>query len=379
MSIKRRENGVNTLNTWTWVASRSSGFEVTAGTPTGKQGIRNALLSFIAQNNKVTHVPVYASELTDTVHSTESAYAIVGREIGLKHLDNRGSISLKAPAVNRVEINDERNELTLTYDSLLDTAITPYSTEGVRVDFEGTSYAIESYQNIDDSTTKITLSTALPEGGAINIYQGYGNGSTTSQLVYPTSKGILVGGESASLTSETFYLVFSEGDTENSITHKSQSPIVYAAPQNNQPPTANAGPDQSVAAGVLVQLDGSASYDPDPNGSISGYGWVQTSGDSVDLDSDTIENPKFIAPSKLDPQALTFDLVVVDNEGATSEISSTTVNVAGVEQSDVLNILDKLHFTLDNDGVVTAYPGRSNRETFRFKPSRTLCLTMTDI
>lgn len=38
MSIKRRENGVNTLNTWTWVASRSSGFEVTAGTPTGNAG-----------------------------------------------------------------------------------------------------------------------------------------------------------------------------------------------------------------------------------------------------------------------------------------------------------------------------------------------------
>ena len=148
--------------------------------------------------------------------------------------------------------------------------------------------------------------------------------------------------------------------------------------EENQPPIANAGPDQSVVAGSLVQLDGSASYDPDPNGSISGYGWVQTSGDSVDLDSDTIENPKFIAPSKLDPQALTFDLVVVDNEGATSEISSTTVNVAGVEQSNVLNILDKLHFTLDNDGVVTAYPGRSNRETFRFKPSRTENLVLDD-
>lgn len=154
--------------------------------------------------------------------------------------------------------------------------------------------------------------------------------------------------------------------------------VIVEEPQVNQPPIANAGPDQSVVAGSIVQLDGSASYDPDPNGSISGYGWVQTSGDSVDLDSDTIENPKFIAPSKLDPQSLTFDLVVVDNEGATSEISSTTVNVAGVEQNDVLNILDKLHFTLDNDGVVTAYPGRSNRETFRFKPSRTENLVLDD-
>lgn len=145
---------------------------------------------------------------------------------------------------------------------------------------------------------------------------------------------------------------------------------------DNASPTANAGPNQSVAAGALVQLDGSASYDTD--GTIVGYGWVQSLGDTVDLDSDTIENPKFIAPSKAEPQALKFDLVVVDNEGATSAISSTTVNVAGVEQSDVLNILDKLHFTLDNDGVVTAYPGRSNRETFRFKPSRTENLVLDD-
>ena len=306
-----------------------------AGTPTGKQGIRNALLSFIAQNNKVTHVPVYASELTDTVHSTESAYAIVGREIGLKHLDNRGSISLKAPAVNRVEINDERNELTLTYDSLLDTAITPYSTEGVRVDFGGTSYAIESYQNIDDSTTKITLSTALPEGGAINIYQGYGNGSTTSQLVYPTSKGILVGGESASLTSETFYLVFSEGDTENSITHKSQSPIVYDAPQNNQPPTANAGQDQSVAAGATCILEGSASSDSD--GTIVSYSWRKVSGPTIALANANQAVASFIAPSESTIQTLVFELTVTDDDGVTST-DTVTVTVAAVP--DVADPLD---------------------------------------
>ena len=43
LSLKRRENGVNTLNTWTWVASRSSGFEVTEGTPTATSGERTAI------------------------------------------------------------------------------------------------------------------------------------------------------------------------------------------------------------------------------------------------------------------------------------------------------------------------------------------------
>lgn len=43
ITLKRRENGVNTLNTWTWVASRSNPFEVTVGTPTATAGERTAI------------------------------------------------------------------------------------------------------------------------------------------------------------------------------------------------------------------------------------------------------------------------------------------------------------------------------------------------
>ena len=236
------------------------------------------------------------------------------------------------------------------------------------VTYTDESIAVPSVPTITTSKTEDTVTvTSSNVSGATGYKYFLDNQSNDT--------GVFTG-----LEPETEYTVYARASNAlgDSAPSTIQTVTTDAAIPVNQPPTANAGPDQSVVAGSLVQLDGSASYDPDPNGTIVGYGWVQSLGDTVDLDSDTIENPKFIAPSKAEPQALKFDLVVVDNEGATSAISSTTVNVAGVEQSDVLNILDKLHFALDNDGVVTAYPGRSNRETFRFKPSRTENLVLDD-
>ena len=46
----------------------------------------------------------------------------------------------------------------------------------------------------------------------------------------------------------------------------------------NTPPTANAGPDQTVASGATVNLNGTGSTDPD--GTIASYAWTQTAGDA---------------------------------------------------------------------------------------------------
>jgi hypothetical protein len=49
--------------------------------------------------------------------------------------------------------------------------------------------------------------------------------------------------------------------------------IVVTAYATNTPPTAVPGPDQSVAPGSRVDLDGSASFDPDPGDGIAQYAW----------------------------------------------------------------------------------------------------------
>ena len=80
----------------------------------------------------------------------------------------------------------------------------------------------------------------------------------------------------------------------------------------NLAPTANAGPDQTVACGALVNLDGTGSTDSD--GTIASYAWTQTGGTSVTLTGADTATPSFTAPTAL--ASLTFELMVTDNDGA---------------------------------------------------------------
>lgn len=144
----------------------------------------------------------------------------------------------------------------------------------------------------------------------------------------------------------------------------------------NQPPTANAGPDQSVAAATQFTLDGTGSLDSD--GTIVEWRWTQTAGDTVTLNLDDPARPTATSPSKTTAQRLTFQLITVDDEGAVSSQGSVNIDVAAVVQNDVLNIIDKISFTFEFDGLLTAFPGRANRETFRLKPSDPTGLILED-
>jgi PKD repeat protein len=93
----------------------------------------------------------------------------------------------------------------------------------------------------------------------------------------------------------------------------------------NQPPTANAGPDQTVSEGQIVTLNGSNSTDPDDG--IASYQWVQTGGPAVTLSDPAMEKPTFTAPDVgQSGAALTFELTVTDQGGNQSK-DVCTVNV----------------------------------------------------
>jgi hypothetical protein len=81
---------------------------------------------------------------------------------------------------------------------------------------------------------------------------------------------------------------------------------------NNQPSVADAGLDQSVNTNVTVELDGSASFDPDNDLPLT-YLWAQTAGPAVTLSDPAVVSPTFTAPS--DPAVLTFTLAVTDSLG----------------------------------------------------------------
>ena len=95
---------------------------------------------------------------------------------------------------------------------------------------------------------------------------------------------------------------------------KSTATCVVNVTWVNSPPLADAGPDQSVYAGDVVILDGSASSDPGDG--IKSYLWKQISGPPVTLTDPTAVQPDFMAPDNGGSGAtLTFLLTIADDEG----------------------------------------------------------------
>ena len=97
----------------------------------------------------------------------------------------------------------------------------------------------------------------------------------------------------------------------------------------NDPPVADAGPDQTNVAAGTVQLDGSASYDPD--GDPITFQWTQDSGPVVTLANSATPKPSFTAATG---QNYSFRLVVKDDHGgqgqARVKISTAAANRAQV-------------------------------------------------
>ncbi len=97
------------------------------------------------------------------------------------------------------------------------------------------------------------------------------------------------------------------------------------------PPTADAGPDQTVDEGATVTLNGSNSSDPDDG--IASYQWTQTAGTTVTLSDATAVQPTFTSPN-VGPGgvALTFELTVTDN-GSLQATDTCIVNVTWINIS----------------------------------------------
>ncbi|WP_125468846.1 PKD domain-containing protein [Methylomagnum ishizawai] len=91
----------------------------------------------------------------------------------------------------------------------------------------------------------------------------------------------------------------------------------------NRAPVADAGADQTVNGGSVVRLQGSAT---DSDGVIAAYQWSQTAGSGVDLADAATATPSFAAPTGGDG-VLEFQLVALDNDGASSDADSVRITV----------------------------------------------------
>ncbi len=124
----------------------------------------------------------------------------------------------------------------------------------------------------------------------------------------------------------TFELTVSDGQF-------AQADTVSVRVEENEPPLADAGPDQTVASGVQVSLDGTQSSDPNTIDTLS-FSWVQAGGTAVTLMDPATSQPSFDAPAVAMgvSEVLTFELTVSD--GVFSDTDSVTV-VVGDDDPDV--------------------------------------------
>jgi PKD repeat protein len=149
--------------------------------------------------------------------------------------------------------------------------------------------------------------------GTIASYAwAFGDGGT-SAVQNPTHTYASAGSYTAALTV-----------TDNNGATGSASVGITVSAATNQPPVANAGPDQiNRDPGVTVLLNGSASSDPD--GSITSYQWTQTAGATVTLTGANTATPSFVAPART-TATYTFTLTVTDN-GSPQRTSQDSVTI----------------------------------------------------
>ncbi len=122
--------------------------------------------------------------------------------------------------------------------------------------------------------------------------------------------------------------------------------IVTVNSPANRAPVARAGNDQSVNAGSMVTLDGSASSDPDAGQTLS-FSWTQVSGEGVILGNSNTATATFVAPPA--GGALEFRLTVTDGEGgvATDDITVTVNTAPTADAGEDHNVAPGVIVTLD--------------------------------
>ena len=162
------------------------------------------------------------------------------------------------------------------------------------------------------------------------------------------------------LTDKTITLAASLQSWQNP--KKDIATITLASP----PPTAVAGPDQTVAEGVGVRLEGAGGDFPDDlrqqyrQNAILDYAWSQTGGPPVTLSSYVMAYPTFTAPAQLQEDAeLEFSLQVLDFRGlvSTNEARTTVTVTASPNAPPTATVTTSMSQVNEGQGVVLTGEG----------------------
>jgi len=171
-----------------------------------------------------------------------------------------------------------------------------------------------------------------PSGLATNAWFEYSTNSSFTSYLTTDNQAVAAGASAVEITAtlsgrtlgETIYYRVAASN----VVGPSLKGDVFNFTTLNPPPTANAGPDQSVftrsnvgatlntTVATPVTLDASGSS-TDPSKKITSYAWTQLSGTAVTLDNSTSPTPSFSAPQFAygPSQDLVFGVTATDNSG----------------------------------------------------------------
>jgi uncharacterized repeat protein (TIGR01451 family) len=148
---------------------------------------------------------------------------------------------------------------------------------------------------------------------------------------------------------------------------------------DNQPPLADAGTDQTVNERQNIILDSSRSTDPD--GTIAAYQWSQHAGTPVNLSNATEQYAGFESrPAGITGEALIFELIVTDDEGLMAT-DTVIVNVTEANQPPTADAGDDKTYVEGATGTLDASGSADLDGTislYRWKQIDGLPVTLSD-
>ena len=189
----------------------------------------------------------------------------------------------------------------------------------------------DSYSNINEGGTL-----AITTGGVLANDSDPNNKAMTAVLVGGVSHGTLslspdgtfsYTHDGSEIFSDSFtYQVFNGTQYSNTAT------VSITITPVNDPPVADAGPDQYVVENSTVNLAGTGT---DAEGGVT-FLWEQIAGTQVSLSDPSIPNPSFAAPNVSAKTTLTFRLTVTDLDNATHS-DTVDIHIADIMFSDNFN------------------------------------------
>ena len=230
-----------------------------------------------------------------------------------KDSDNDGFINIDEINLRTFPGDPKSHPAIINYPPIADAGPTQTVGEGVRVTLNGSNSS-----DPDDGIASYLWEQT--DGSSVNL------SSPTAVRPTFTAPNVGINGESL-----TFQLTVTDNGNQ-----KSTDTTIVNVTWTNDPPIADAGPDQTVNEGVTVMLDASNSMDLDDG--IASYQWTQLGNNTrVTLSDNTKEQPTFTAPNVgINGESLTFQLTVTDN-GNLKSTDTSIVNVTWINEPPIAN------------------------------------------